>query len=165
MRGRAAIAVVLFSSVQIPVSLWFCTKDKSARKVKSERPQRNRKGEMLFIDARDLGYMENRTHRNLSPEDVARIADTYNAWRGDPDLPGYEDQIGFCASVTTHDVGNAGYALSPGRYVGTESAEDDGEPVEEKINRLADEIRDGFARRAELWSQIEQALDTLQVEE
>ena len=101
-------------------SFQFRGKDKTARKVKSERPQRDRKGEVLFIDARESGYMENRTHRNLAPEDVARITDTYNAWRGDLDLPPYEDVPGFCASVTISQVADAGYALSPGRYVSTD---------------------------------------------
>ena len=107
--------------------------------------------------------MENRTHRNLDPEkDVARIADTYNAWRGDADLPAYEDVPGFCASVTKEQVADAGYALSPGRYVGTEEVEDDGEPVEEKIARISNEIREGFARRAALQSQIEASLADLE---
>lgn len=159
-----ALPSQLFYSVQIPVSLWFITKDKTGRKVKTERPQRDRKGEVLFIDAREAGYMENRTHRNLSAEDVARIADTYNAWRGDPSLPPYEDIPGFCASTTIDQVAKAGYALSPGRYVGTEVVEDDGEPVEEKIARLADEIREGFAGRAHLQSQIKEVLTTMVVE-
>ncbi|MBB0992779.1 type I restriction-modification system subunit M [Dietzia natronolimnaea] len=156
-----ALPAQLFYSVQIPVSLWLCTKDKSARRVKSERPQRDRTGEVLFIDARELGYMENRTHRNLSPEDVARIADTYNGWRGDPDLKPYEDTPGFCASVTIEQVATAGYALSPGRYVGAESAKDDGEPTEEKIARLTEDIRASFARRAHLQGQLERAIGAL----
>lgn len=153
----------LFYGVQIPVSLWLCTKDKSGKKTKSGQTRRPRFGEVLFIDARDLGYMENRTHRNLSPEDTARIADTYNAWRGDADLPAYEDVPGFSASVTKDQIADAGYALSPGRYVGTEEAEDDGEPIEEKIARLTDEIREGFAQRSALQRQIEEALDDLTV--
>lgn len=154
----------LFYSVQIPVSLWFCTKDKSARKVKSERPQRDRKGEVLFIDAREMGFMENRTHRNFSRLDIASIAETYNAWRGEPDLELYEDIPGFCASVTLEQIADADYALSPGRYVGTEVAEDDGEPIDEKIARLADEIHEGFAERARLQTEIAAALAALQVE-
>ena len=94
---------------------------------------------------------------------MARIADTYNAWRGDPNLPSYENVPGFCASATTAQVAEAGYALSPGRYVGTEEAEDDGEPVEEKIARLSDEIREGFAERSRLQAEIESALAGLEI--
>ncbi len=156
-----ALPSQLFYSVQIPVSLWFLTKDKTARKVKSERPQRDRRSEVLFIDARELGYMETRTHRNLSPEDVAQIAGTYNAWRGDPELPTYEDMPGFCATVGTQDLVAAGYALSPGRYVGAAVAEGDGELVEDKISRLSEEVRTGFAQRRELQSRVERVLDAL----
>lgn len=153
----------LFYSVQIPVTLWFCTKDKSGRKTKAGHLRRPRFGEVLFIDARELGHMENRTHRTFSVDDVARIANTYNAWRCDPDLPAYADVPGFCASVNTGQVVEAGYALSPGRYVGTEDAEDDGEPIEEKISGLAAEIREGFAKRSALQMDIEAALDLLVV--
>ena len=159
-----ALPSQLFYSVQIPVSLWFLTKDKSARQVKSERPQRDRKGEVLFIDAREMGYMESRTHRNLSPEDIARIANTYNSWRGDPGLAVYTDVPGFCASAVVATVAHAGYALSPGRFVGTEVPEEDDEPVDEKVARLSNEIRDGFARRGQLQDQIRSALDSLLVE-
>lgn len=157
-----ALPSQLFYSVQIPVSVWLLTKDKSGKRVKTEDPQRDRHGEVLFIDARDIGYMESRTHRNLSPEGVKRIADTYNAWRGDPSLQPYEDVPGFCVSATTEQVAEAGYALSPGRFVGTEEVEDDGEPVEEKIARLSEEVREGFAVRAALQTQIEQALTRLE---
>mgnify|MGYP000863797462 CR=1 FL=1 len=159
-----ALPSQLFYSVPIPVSLWFCTKDKTARKVKSERPQRDRRGEVLFIDAREVGYMEARTHRNLSPEDVARIAETYNSWRGDPDLEPYEDQAGFCASVTIQQVAETGHILSPGRYVRTKSIEDDGEPVEDKIARLTEEIRTGLGQRSALQAAIERALDALEAD-
>lgn len=158
-----ALPSQLFYSVQIPVTLWFLTKDKTARKVKSERTQRDRRGEVLFIDAREMGYMESRTHRNLSPEDVAKIADTYNAWRGDPDLQPYEDVPGFCVSATKAQVAEAGYTLSPGRFVGTEEVEDDGEPVEEKIARLADEVRQGFNERSRLQDLVQEALRRLEV--
>lgn len=158
-----ALPSQLFYSVQIPVSLWFLTKDKTGRKVKSERPQRDRKGEVLFIDAREMGYMESRTHRNLSPEDVARIANTYNAWRGDPDLQPYQDVPAFCASVTNPQVAEAGFALSPGRYVGTEEAEDDGVPVEDRIALLAEAIRTGLAERATIQANVLNALELLEV--
>lgn len=153
----------LFYGVQIPVCLWFLTKDKTARTVKSERPQRDRRGETLFIDARNLGYMDDRTHRNLSDDDIAKIADTYHAWRGEPGLPKYQDIPGFCASATTQQIAEEGYTLSPGRYVGSEEAVADGEPLDEKIKRLRDEIREGFVARESLQAQLMRALDDLEV--
>lgn len=158
-----ALPSQLFYSVQIPVSVWFCTKDKSGKKVRTEGIQRDRQREVLFIDARGLGYMESRTHRTLSEDDMARIADTYNAWRGDPDLPPFEDVPGYCVSVTIDRVAEAGYALSPGRYVGTEDAEDDGEPIEEKLTRLTAEIEEGFEQRTGLQDTIRAAMKTLAV--
>ena len=159
-----ALPSQLFYSVQIPVSLWFCTKNKSARVDRGERTLRDRRERVLFIDAREMGYMENRTHRNLSPEDVVSIADTYNSWRGDPDLPAYEDVPGFCASVSTSKIAEADYALSPGRYVGSENPEGDGEPIEAKVERLVNQIREGFARRSELQRRTEDALNILWAE-
>jgi type I restriction enzyme M protein len=153
----------LFYTAQIPVCLWFLTKDKSDRKVRSERTQRARKGEVLFIDARKTGYMATRTQRDLTPEDIAKIADTYHAWRGEPDAGTYEDIPGFCASATLDQIAEHGHVLTPGRYVGAEEVEDDGEPLEDKIARLNNEIRDGFAQRAELQAKVLAALDSLVV--
>lgn len=158
-----ALPSQLFYSVQIPVSLWFLTNDKTAAKVKSERPQRDRTGEVLFIDARDMGYMETRTHRNLSSDDVARIANTYNAWRGQPDLPEYEDVPGFCSSVKLSDVKVAGYALSPGRYVGTEEVQDGGTSIADRLEFLTVRVREGLQRRSELQSSVLEALSNLEV--
>lgn len=156
-----ALPAQLFYSNPISVSLWFCTKDKTARNVKSEHQQRDRRGDILFIDARQLGYMENRTHRNLSPEDVAQIADTYNSWRGDPDLEPYVDIPGFCASVSIKRVAEVGYELSPGRHVGAEAIDGDGEPHDEKIARIAEEVRGQFSRRHDLQKTISEVLDLL----
>ena len=158
-----ALPAQLFYTTGIPVCLWFLTRDKTARAVKSERPQRDRRGEVLFIDARQLGSMVDRTLRELSAEDIARIADTYHAWRGEPDLAEYDDVPGFCAGVTLDVIRAHDHVLTPGRYVGVEEAEDDGEPIEEKIARLANEIREGFERRAELQEQVLGALNSLQV--
>lgn len=153
----------LFYATQIPVCLWFLTKDKSSRPVKSEVAQRDRKGEVLFIDARDVGSMVNRTLKEFTDEDIATIADTYHSWRGEPGLPEYEDVPGFCASITIDTIAEHDYVLTPGRYVGTEAAEDDGEPLDEKIERLRAEIRAGFEQRAELQKQVLAALDGLTV--
>jgi type I restriction enzyme M protein len=153
----------LFYTTGIPVCLWFLTKDKTDRKVKSELTQRNRKGEVLFIDARNLGHMATRTVRELTDDDIAQIADTYHAWRGEPGLEPYEDVAGFCASTNLDTIREHDYVLTPGRYVGSEEAEHDGEPLEEKIARLATEIRAGFAVRTELQETVLLALDSMQV--
>lgn len=153
----------LFYGTQIPVCLWFLTKDKSSSRIKSEVSRRGRKREVLFIDARNIGSMVSRTLKELSDDDIATIADTYHSWRGEPDLPEYEDVTGFCASVTIDMIAERDYALTPGRYVGTEAAEDDGEPPEEKIERLRSEVRVGFETRAALQEQVLAALDGLMV--
>ena len=120
----------LFRSTQIPACLWFL-----------RRGRRERKGETLFIDARKLGYMTDRTHRDLSQEDITRIAGTYHSWRSeDPDE--YEDIPGFCKSATLEEIQSHGHILTPGRYVGSEAQEDDGEAFQDKMNRLVAQWRE-----------------------
>ncbi|MGK0720754.1 type I restriction-modification system subunit M [Leucobacter sp. W1478] len=155
----------LFYTTQIPVCLWFLTKDKSAKAVKSERSQRDRKGEVLFIDARNLGSMVSRTLKELSADeggDIERIARTFHAWKGEPGEEPYEDIPGFCRSVTLAEIAEHDFVLTPGRYVGSEVAEEDDEPLDEKIARLTREIREGFGQRAELQEQVLQALSSLE---
>ena len=158
-----ALPSQLFYTTQIPVCLWFLTKDKTDRTVKSERPQRNRHGEVLFIDARQVGSMVSRTNKEFTDDEIAKIADTYHAWRGEPDLPAYQDIPGFCAAVSIDTIREHGHVLTPGRYVGAVDVEDDGEPLEEKIARLTVEIREGFAQRAGLQAKVLAALDSLEV--
>jgi len=125
----------LFYSTQIPVCLWFLARDKRNHRF------RDRRGEVLFIDARKLGEMEDRTHRRLAEGDIDRIADTYHAWRGEADaierVGEYADVPGFCASVELKDIRKHSHVLTPGRYVGVEAAKDDDEPFEEKMRRLS----------------------------
>jgi type I restriction enzyme M protein len=159
-----ALPSQLFYTTQIPVCLWLMTNDKSGKARKtggSVSTRRPRFGEVLFIDARTRGHMVSRTNRELSAEDVGQIADTYHAWRGEPDLKPYEDVLGFCASVTLDTIREHQHALTPGRYVGSEVPEDDGEPLDKKIMRLTNEIREGFAKQAELQSKVLVALDSL----
>jgi type I restriction enzyme M protein len=162
-----ALPSQLFYTTQIPVCLWFLTRDKSGKarqigaSVNSRRPRFN---EVLFIDARTLGHMVSRTNRELSETDIARIADTYHAWRGkDRDLKPYEDVAGFCASVALDTVREHQDILTPGRYVGSEVVRDDSEPLDEKVARLAHEIRNGFVRRGELQTKVLAALDSLRI--
>lgn len=151
----------LFYTTGIPVSIWFLTKDKTAQSVKSERPQRERRGEILFVDARQLGTMATRTVKELSDEEITKISDVYNAWRGEPGLEPYEDVLGFCASVKMENIRTNDHVLTPGRYVGNQDVEDDGEPLEDKIARLSQSIRSGFESRAKLQSTVVTALDGL----
>jgi type I restriction enzyme M protein len=125
----------LFYSTQIPVCLWFIARDKKNGRF------RDRRGQTLFIDARKLGTMIDRVHRELTDEDIHRIADTYHAWRGDKTCKArYADVPGFCASATLDDIRKHGHVLTPGRYVGAAEVEDDGEPFEEKMARLTAEL-------------------------
>src|SRR5437667_1831129 len=125
----------LFYSTQIPACLWFLARDRKNGKF------RDRRGHVLFIDARKLGRMVDRTHRELTDDDIARIASTYHAWRGEKDAGKYADVPGFCRSALPEEVRKHGHVLTPGRYVGAEAQEDDGEPFEEKMKRLAATLR------------------------
>lgn len=152
----------LFYTTSIPVSIWFLTKDKTAQAVRSERPQRDRRGEVLFIDARQLGSMVTRTVRELSNDEIARIADTYNAWRGEPDVGPYEDIPGFCASVKLAEIRTRDHVLTPGRYVGNEETDLDEEPIQDKVDRLRSHVAAGFAAREALKSEVLAALGSLE---
>ena len=145
----------LFYSTQIPVCLWFLARDKRNHRF------RDRSGQSLFIDARKLGFMTDRTHRDLGDEDIARIANTYHAWRGDPDTGDYADVAGFCKSATTEEVAANGYVLTPGRYVGAEEIEDDAEPIEEKMQRLVATLEEQFVESDRLEQVIRQNLQGL----
>ena len=162
----------LFYSTQIPACLWFLARDRKDGKF------RDRRGEVLFIDARKLGRMVDRTHRELTDEDVTRIANTYHAWRTNPPLPlgegrgegesetktpsplagegwgeggrSYTDIPGFCKSATLEEVRKHGHVLTPGRYVGAEAQEEDEEPFEDKMKRLVAQLREQQAEAAKL---------------
>ena len=121
----------LFYATQIPVCLWFLARGRRNGKF------RDRRGEILFIDARKLGSLVDRTHRELSAVDIARIADTYHAWRGKDASSDYVDELGFSRGATLDEVRRYGHVLTPGRYVGSELPEDDGEPFEEKMQLLS----------------------------
>lgn len=137
-----AMPTQLFYTTQIPVSLWFLSKDKK------------QKGKTLFIDARKMGTMVSRKLRELAGADIQKIADTYNAF-ADGSL---EDVKGFCAVVNTEEIARQDYILTPGRYVGIEEQEDDGEPFEEKMGRLTAELSGLFARSHELEKEIRERL-------
>jgi type I restriction enzyme M protein len=142
----------LFYSTQIPVCLWFVARDKKNGRF------RDRRGKTLFIDARQLGTMIDRVHRELTEEDIRRIAATYHAWRGDKSAGDYEDIPGFCKSATLDDIRHHNHILTPGRYVGAAEVEDDGEPFEEKMARLTAALREQTEKAEKLdriiWSNL-----------
>jgi len=144
----------LFYSTQIPVCLWFIARQKKNGRF------RDRRGETLFIDARKLGTMIDRVHRELTEEDIRKIAETYHAWRGDKDCKvKYKDVPGFCKSATLDDIRHHGHILTPGRYVGAAEVEDDGEPFEEKMARLTAALREQTEKSKKLdqiiWANLE----------
>lgn len=145
----------LFYSTQIPVCLWFVSKDKGADPKRGFRDRRN---QTLFIDARKVGTLVDRVHRELTEADLQRIASTYHAWRGDIRTAKYEDVAGFCKSATTAEIAAHGHVLTPGRYVGAEEIEDDGDPFEEKMTRLVAELQAQFAESARLEESIAENL-------
>lgn len=145
----------LFYATQIPVCLWFLTRNKT------EKGFRDRRGETLFIDARAMGRLETRVLRVFDDDDIRRIADTYHAWRGEKDAGDYADVAGFCKSATTEEIRSHDHVLTPGRYVGAAEVEDDGEPFEEKMQRLADELQKQTAEAAELDAAILKNLEVL----
>lgn len=128
----------LFYTTQIPVCLWFITKNKGRQIIKdhTDSNHRERRGETLFVDARNMGSMIDRTHKELTTEDIATIARTYHAWRGEAKDGDYEDAPGFCKAATLDDIKASDYALTPGRYVGAADIEDDGIPFEDKMTEL-----------------------------
>ena len=155
----------LFYSTQIPACLWFLARNRQ------HRLSNGRHGEILFIDARKLGRMVDRTHRELTAADITRIAATYHAWRTSPSPLGaegrgegkepYTDLPGFCKSATLAEVRKHGYVLTPGRYVGAEAQEDDGEPFEDKMQRLVAQWRGQQAEATKLDGAIEANLKRL----
>jgi type I restriction enzyme M protein len=128
----------LFYSTQIPVCLWFLANNKADSRY------RTRRGETLFIDARKLGTLTDRTHRDLSDAEIGRIAGTYHAWRGEADAGEYADIPGFCKHATRDEIAAHGYVLTPGRYVGAEDADADDEPFEQKMARLTAKLEQHF---------------------
>ena len=143
----------LFYSTQIPACLWFLARDRAGRDGR-----RDRRGEILFIDARKMGTMVDRTHRELGDDDIKRIADTYHTWRGTDAVTEYDDVAGFCKSASIEEVRKHGYVLTPGRYVGVEAVEDDGEPFGDKMARLTSQWREQSKEARRLDEEIEKNL-------
>ena len=135
----------LFYSVTIPACLWFISRDKKQT------------GKTVFIDARKMGELVTRKHRDFSDEDIKKIADTFVSFQNGE----LENEKGFCAVVETAEIEKQDYILTPGRYVGIEDKEDDGEPFEEKMTRLTSELSVMFARSHELEKEIKERLGAI----
>lgn len=146
----------LFYSTQIPACLWFLARNKNPGKN-----LRDRRGQVLFIDARKMGGLVDRTRRELTDAEVQKIADTYHAWRGEKNAGEYADVAGFCKSATLEEIAKHGHVLTPGRYVGAADVEDDGEPFEEKMARLSKQWREQRQQAAKLDAAIEANLKEL----
>jgi type I restriction enzyme M protein len=142
--SMVALPGQLFYSTQIPACLWFLARDRKDGRF------RDRRGQVLFIDARKLGRMVDRTHREFAEEDIARIAWAYHAWRGEKEAGEYADTPGFCKGATLEEIRKHGHVLTPGRYVGAEAQEDDGEPFEEKMKRLVTRLGEQQTEAAKL---------------
>ena len=145
----------LFYSTSIPVCLWFIARNKENHRF------RKRAGETLFIDARRLGVMIDRVHRELTGKELARIAETYHAWRGDAGAGEYTDVPGFCKSVVLEEIKGTDYVLTPGRYVGIEDVQDDEIPFEQQMTQLSAKLYEQMTESERLGAAIKKNLETL----
>lgn len=152
-----ALPPQLFYGTQIPACLWFLARNKADGKF------RKRVGETLFLDARKMGVLIDRTHRELTAEEIQRIAATYHAWRGEPLAGDYADVAGFANSATLADIAAHGFVLTPGRYVGAAESEEDDEPFAKKFARLTELLGAQFAESARLEATITENLNSLKV--
>jgi type I restriction enzyme M protein len=148
-----ALPSQLFYNTMIPACLWFISRDRKDHKF------RNREGEVLFIDARNMGQMVDRRHRKLSDDDIQKISSTYHVWRGEAGK--YEDVKGFCKSAKLEEIRKHNHILTPGRYVGTEEIEEDAEHFDEKMKRLTSELSEQFKKSDELEAEIKENLKGL----
>ena len=145
VEGIVALPTQLFYSVTIPVTLWFISKNKK------------QKGKTLFIDARNMGHMVDRKHRDFSEEDINRLSQTFTDFQNGT----LENQKGFCAVVSTEDIAKQDYILTPGRYVGIEEKEEDAEPFDEKMTRLTTELGQMFEKSHQLEDEIRKNLGAI----
>jgi type I restriction enzyme M protein len=144
----------LFTNTQIPACIWFLTRDKR-NGLALNKTKRDRRGQFLFIDARQLGYMKDRVLRDFTADDIKKVADTFHAWQlGE----GYENVPGFCYSASLDEIRKHEHVLTPGRYVGAEEQEDDGEAFADKMTRLTVQLADQFAESAKLEGEIKKNL-------
>ena len=162
--AMVALPGQLFFGTQIPACLWILAKDKS-NGIARDAKLRDRRGEVLFIDARKMGALipGSRKQKELSVEEIARIAGAYHAWRGEPEAGGYADVPGFCKAASVEEIAEHNFVLTPGRYVGAGAAEEEDEPFEAKFARLKDELLAQFAEGRRLETEISTRLEAINV--
>ena len=161
--AMVALPPQLFRTTQIPACLWFFANDKGPQ---GGRKLAERRGEVLFIDARNMGTMVDRTERVLTAEDIEKIAGTFHAWRGTASAKGttYENVPGFCYSAELGEIRGNEHVLTPGRYVGATEVDTSGdEPIAEKIARLTKELYAAFDESARLEQVVRAQLERLDV--
>jgi type I restriction enzyme M protein len=145
----------LFTNTQIPACIWLLTKNKKGGMSPTQKGKRDRRGETLFIDARNLGFMKDRVLRDFTDVDIAKIANVFHAWQSGTD---YQDEKGFCFSAKLEDMQKHDYVLTPGRYVGAADAEEDSEPFPEKMQRLTAQLKSQFEESDRLEKAIKENL-------
>ncbi|ENO1830124.1 type I restriction-modification system subunit M [Vibrio vulnificus] len=145
----------LFTNTQIPACIWFLTKNKKGGSSATQKGKRDRRGETLFIDARNLGFMKDRVLRDFTSDDIAKIASVFHAWQSGT---GYEDEKGFCFSAKLEDLQKHDFVLTPGRYVGAADAEEDSEPFSDKMQRLTAQLKAQFEESDRLEKAIKENL-------
>ncbi|EMN7214024.1 type I restriction-modification system subunit M [Vibrio vulnificus] len=145
----------LFTNTQIPACIWFLTKNKKGGSSATQKGKRDRRGETLFIDARNLGFMKDRVLRDFTSDDIAKIADVFHAWQSGT---GYEDEKGFCFSAKLEDMQKHDFVLTPGRYVGAAETEEDSEPFTDKMQRLTAQLKSQFEESDRLEKAIKENL-------
>jgi type I restriction enzyme M protein len=147
----------LFYSTQIPACLWFLARNKGNHRF------RDRRGEVLFIDARKLGHLVDRTRREFSDDDIARIVTIYHAWRGEKGAGEYQDIPGYCKVATLDEIRTHNHVLTPIRYVGVADLEDDGAPFEERFATLKTKLEEHFAEGRTIEERISSILKGVRV--
>jgi type I restriction enzyme M protein len=151
----------LFYGTAIPACLWFLARDRSGAPTKGGSRLRDRRGEVLFIDARPMGRMVSKVHRELADDEIATIAGTYHAWRGEEVAVAYQNVPGFCHGAPLEQIRGHGHILTPGRYVGAGDKGEEEEPSDVKIKRLRAVLEDQLTRSSQLTERIKKGLETL----
>jgi type I restriction enzyme M protein len=151
----------LFYGTAIPACLWFVARDRSGKPTRGGKPLRDRRGEVLFIDARQMGEMVNRVHRELTDDDIAAIARTYHAWRGEEGGGEYDDVPGFCRGASLEEIREHNAVLTSGRYVGAPVVVENDEPLDQTIKRLTAELGAQFDESDDLEATIKSQLGTV----
>jgi type I restriction enzyme M protein len=157
-----ALPPQLFYGTGIPACLWFVARDRSGKSTRGGRPLRDRRGEVLFIDARQMGEMATRVHRELTDQEITSIAHTYHAWRGEETAGAYVDVLGLSRSAKVEEIADQGFVMTPGRYVRAADRGEDAEPFDDRLKTLCDQLNKQLEESKALALDIRARLDQLQ---